>query len=107
MFFGELNTFRGFPPMEWTHHFFPSKTNQQKNLLSHVENSPTFSLCLVVTGYRSLRCKCADRGHTLENKWATDLKGAFAKEWVPCSASDWLRLVTVSRVNFRFQHKEG
>lgn len=106
MFFGELNMFRGFPPMDWMQQFFP-KTNQQKNLLGQVENSPTFSHCLVVTGYRSLRCKCADRGHKLQNKWATDLKGAFAKEWPPRSASDWLRLVTVSRVNFRFQRKKG
>lgn len=106
MFFGELNMFRGFPPKDWMQQFFP-KTNQQKNLLGQVENSPTFSHCLVVTGYRSLRCKCADRGHKLQNKWATDLKGAFAKEWPPRLDSDWLRLVTVSRVNFRFQRKKG
>lgn len=61
--------------------FSPRQIN--KSNLSQVENSPTFSHCLVVAGYRSLRCKCADRGHKQQNKWARDLKGAFAKEWPP------------------------
>lgn len=71
------------------------------NLIKHVKKTPTFSHCLLVIWYRLQTCRW--RPQTVKQMCYKFLR---KPEQLLHSASDWLRLVTVSGVNFRFQHKE-
>lgn len=103
-FFREFNISRGSTSLEWLHpqRYLGDKREKSSadsfiNLIKQVKNTHTFSYCLLVIWCRLQMCW-----------WRPQIgKQRGYKFWRSLSGfSDWLRLSTISEVNFRFQYKE-